>query len=119
MQNNQHKFSFLYTAARLQDVLETLDGVHTAASDKLVDMPNARAQAELVNWLREIAYIASETADEIENASNASQPTFRVVKGGANGDAGRSQDSDPASDERHLTVLAAADTPTPFKVAGR
>jgi hypothetical protein len=118
MQNNQHKLSLLYVAARLHDVLETLDEVHTAASNTKLDTLNARGQAELIAWLREIAYVATEAAAEIENASNTSQPTFRVIEGGANGD-DEQQDSDGVPYEPGLRVLVAEDTSTPFQVVGR
>lgn len=73
MQNKQHILTYLHTAARLDDVLATLDAVHTAASENRLDTLNTRGAAELAGWLREIAYIAEETANEIEREASTAE----------------------------------------------
>ena len=113
MQNNQHKLSFLYTAARLTDVLEMLDEVHTAVDENALDTLNARGKAEIVAWLREIAYVANETVQELEQTND--HPSFRVIKGGGNGDNDREVNSPLAVDEQPgFEVLVTEQTPLPF-----
>ncbi|MEL6272473.1 MAG: hypothetical protein AAFV33_10425 [Chloroflexota bacterium] len=120
MQNNQHKLSFFHTAARLQAMLETLDEVHTAASDNALDVPSGIGKAELIAMLREINYLAAEAANELEQGSE--QPRFRVIKGGRWGQSSsdRSRDDYPheAIERRGFDVLV-TDTPTPLTVMKR
>lgn len=112
MQNNQHTLSFLHTAARLTDVLETLDTVHNAASNNMLDTLNARGKSEIVSWLREIAYIANETIDELEQTSE--RPALRVIKGGLHGDCDDDRADNPHADgvEPKFSVLV-ANAPSP------
>jgi len=108
MQNNQHTLSFLHTAARLMDALGTLDEIHAAASHNTLDTFNERGRDELVGWLREIAYVANETAVEL-GSDQPQQSAFRVVKGGKCGD-DDSQPVDgphPAAERSPFEVLVA------------
>jgi hypothetical protein len=120
MQNNQHKLSFFLTAARLQDMLEALDDVHTSASENALEAPNGRGKAELIALLREISYLSAEAANELEQ--NGEQPTFRVIKGSRWGDALDSDDLDdyPLKDiERSGFKVLVANTPTPLTIMKR
>lgn len=117
MHNNQ-QVSFLHTAARLADVLETLDTVHTAASGSTLETLNGRGKAELIALLREIAYVAAETAHELEH--DQPQPRFRVIEGGAKGTAAPQDQADgPDSAAHHLfrVLVADADTSLPSYVS--
>ncbi|MEM6281369.1 MAG: hypothetical protein AAF787_04175 [Chloroflexota bacterium] len=120
MQNNQHKLTFFHTAARLQAMLETLDEVHTAASDNTLETPNSPGKAELVAMLREINYLAAEAANELEQ--DGEQPRFRVIKGGRWGQS--SDDSDRGDYPQRAIAqsgfdVLVADTPTPLTVMKR
>lgn len=120
MQNNQHKLSLLYTVARLADALETLDIVHSAASDNTLETLNARGKAELVARLQEIAYVANETIAELEQDSE--QMPFRVIKGGrCEGGNDPRSDRPYAEREPHLfevLVQPAASPSYPIQKAG-
>lgn len=83
MHDNQQQHSYLHTVARLADVLESLDDLHAAASANALEMVNGRNKAELMSYLREIAYVAAETMNEIHD--RPAQPTFRVIEGGKHG----------------------------------
>lgn len=115
MRNNQQQLSFFTTAARLTDMLETLDAIHTAASDNTLEAPNAVGRAELISWLREIAYVANEAAAELD-AQPADHPgaSFRVIEGrGSRGNGKRSADTpDGLRELDDFTVLVGADAPT-------
>jgi len=120
MQNNQHKLSFFLTAARLQDMLEALDDVHTSASENAVEMPNGHGKAELVALLREISYLAAETADELEQY--AEQPTFRVIEGGRQrewSDGDKPEDYPLEGVERPDFKVLVGNTPTPLTIMKR
>ncbi|MFZ4814590.1 MAG: hypothetical protein ACOYL5_08650 [Phototrophicaceae bacterium] len=73
MQNNPHTLSFLMAVARLTDMVELLDEMHTTASEGCLDVVNASGKAELIGWLKEIAFIASETAAELEQTPVAQE----------------------------------------------
>jgi len=90
MNENQHKLTFLHTAARLEDILAALDAVHTAASENQVELPNGRAADALAGWLREIAYVAEQAAIELEPAEThmPSHPLKEIDEGE---DGGRQQ----------------------------
>jgi hypothetical protein len=57
----------LYNTARLGDVLEALDELHSAASDGNVRAVTPLSNAELVSWLYEVIYTAQEAMTEIES----------------------------------------------------
>jgi hypothetical protein len=110
MHDNQQKLTFLYTAAMLNDVLETLDKLHSAASENSLETLNARGKAEILNLLHEVAYVANEAAAELEAVNQPSVPGFRVIQGGAFGNIDK--DVDVPEDERldkQFQVLVAID----------
>ena len=77
--NNQHTHNFLTTAAQLSDALHMLDETHTAVIDHQIDTVNRGGRAELIGMLREIAYLAAETADELDQQTD--EPALRLIKG--------------------------------------
>jgi hypothetical protein len=68
-----HNIKLLFNDARLAEILGLLDMLHDAVSDGDLDAMTTMSKAELVGWLREIAYTAQETAEEIE-ADEGNQP---------------------------------------------
>ena len=63
----QPNLQLLYNTARLGNVLEALDELHSAASDGNVRAVTPLSNAELMSWLYEIIYTAQETMIEIES----------------------------------------------------
>jgi hypothetical protein len=63
----QPNLQLLYNTARLGNVLEALDELHSAASDGNVRAVTPLSNAELMSWLYEIIYTAQETMVEIES----------------------------------------------------
>ena len=74
----QPNLQLLYNTARLSDVLEALDELHSAASDGNVRAVTPLSNAELISWLYEVIYTAQETMNEIEskNADTAVELTL-------------------------------------------
>jgi hypothetical protein len=74
----QPNLQLLYNTARLSDVLEALDELHSAASDGNVRAVTPLSNAELISWLYEVVYTAQETMNEIEskNADEAVELTL-------------------------------------------
>lgn len=68
-------------SARLGDLLETLDEIHTAASEHRLAAAATVSRAELVAWLYEVAYLVEETLEEVEAGSEAEfHPTAADVE---------------------------------------
>ena len=61
----QPNLQLLYNTARLGNLLEALDELHSAASDGNVRAVTTLSNAELTSWLYEIIYTAQETMIEI------------------------------------------------------
>lgn len=52
--------------ARLGDVMDTLDALHTAASEgRIADVVTA-SRRELIAWLYDVAFLVEETIEEVE-----------------------------------------------------
>ena len=63
----QPNLQLLYNTARLGDLFQALDELHSAASDGNVRAVTPLSNAELTSWLYEIIYTAQETMIEIES----------------------------------------------------
>jgi len=67
----------------LEDVLDYIDQLHSAASEGESDTLNQMSEAELMNYLQEIIYTAQETLAEIEatraHRSSKHQPVLRIL----------------------------------------
>jgi hypothetical protein len=61
----------LYTDARFEALWRALDRLHDAASEGRLDEITTLPTAEVVAWLREIAYTAQETIHEIDSDNRA------------------------------------------------
>jgi hypothetical protein len=75
----QLNLQLLYNDARLDSLLETLDEIHTAASDGNLPDVTTVGKAELVGWLYELMYTAQETIRELEQSSTDA-PGLTLVK---------------------------------------
>jgi hypothetical protein len=67
----QPNLQLLYNTARLSDLLDALDELHSAASDGNVRAVTPMTNAELKSWLYEVIYMAQETMHEIDDSKNA------------------------------------------------
>jgi hypothetical protein len=63
----QNELELLYNGDRLDEVLEILDDLHTAASENTLNTYTTMSRHELVAMLREVVYTAQEAIKEIEN----------------------------------------------------
>ena len=70
----------LITEARLVALFQTLDELHTAASEDRLNTLTTVSKVELVGWLYELVYTAQETIGEIEGRGGSEQPTLSLVK---------------------------------------
>ncbi len=70
----------------LDDVLETIDQLHTAISEGSSQQIAHLDEQDLVNTLRELIYTAQETVEEIElrrakrRKTRKQQPVLRIVR---------------------------------------
>jgi hypothetical protein len=65
--NHQPDFQIIYNDNRLASLFQSLDELHTAASEGNLDTITPLANAELMSWLQELIYTAEETLVEINN----------------------------------------------------
>lgn len=80
-QNHQPNLQVVYNDSRLASLFQSLDELHSAASDGHLPTVTPLTQAELVGWLQELIYTAQETLVEIDSESAASNaPHLRIVK---------------------------------------
>ena len=63
----QPNLQLLYNTARLSDLLDALDELHSAASDGNIRTVTPMSNAELKSWLTEVIYTAQEAMSEIES----------------------------------------------------
>lgn len=63
----------LFNPARLAGVLDALDALHTAASERRLHQVATVSRRELAAWLEEVAFLVEETLDEL-NAAPLSAP---------------------------------------------
>lgn len=80
-QIHQPNFQIIYNNTRLAGLFQSLDELHTAASEGRLRNVTALTDAELVGWLQELMYTAEETIVEIR-AQELQTPTpqLRLVK---------------------------------------
>lgn len=76
---NQPKHTTAEMASSLQDVLETLDELHTLASEGDALSATGMTRRELVSLLREMVFIAEETICELQAQPSAQTPILRLV----------------------------------------
>jgi hypothetical protein len=65
-----NEFELIYNGDRLDEVLEILDDLHTAASENTLNSYTTLSKHELVAMLREMIYTAEEAINEIESKQN-------------------------------------------------
>jgi DNA-binding response OmpR family regulator len=76
---NQPKPTEPKMASLLEDVLETLDELHTLASEGDAQTSTGMTRRELVSLLREMVFTAEETIRELQAQSSAQTPILRLV----------------------------------------
>jgi hypothetical protein len=76
----QPNIQLLYTEARLVALLQTLDELHSAASEDRLNTMTTVSKVELVGWLNELVYTAQETIAEIEGRGGSEKPALSLVK---------------------------------------
>lgn len=70
----------LYTDERLNEALDLIDTLHSAASDDSLGSITTQSKRELVGMLRELIYTAQETIAEIEKQGKASgKPILQLI----------------------------------------
>jgi len=80
-QTHQPNLQIVYNDNRLASLFQSLDELHTAASEGQLNSVTPLTNAELIGWLQELAYTAQETIKEIDHqAGPASASHLRLVK---------------------------------------
>lgn len=75
----QLNLQLLYNTARLGSLLDSLDEIHSAASDGRLSEITTISDAELVGWLYEVIYTAQETMAEIEAHHQQCEPELTLI----------------------------------------
>jgi hypothetical protein len=75
--NQQHKSQ---TEVCLNDLLEMLDELHSAASDGKGAEFAEMTHQELMSYLREVIFTAQETLKEVQNHKKKQSPILRLVE---------------------------------------
>jgi hypothetical protein len=65
------------TLEQLNDVLETLDELHSAAAEHEAEEATGLSRQELMSYLRDILYVTQETMKEVQRHQAA--PLLRVL----------------------------------------
>ena len=76
----QPNLQLLYNTARLSDLLEALDELHSAASDGNLRTVTPMSNAEMMGWLYEVIYTAQETMHEIESKNAETAVGLTLVR---------------------------------------
>lgn len=76
----QPNLQLLYNTARLSDLLDALDELHSAASDGNIRAVTPMSNAELKSWLTEVIYTAQETMQEIESKNAEAAAGLSLVR---------------------------------------
>jgi gluconate kinase len=80
-QIHQPNFQIIYNASRLAGLFQSLDELHTAASEGRLQHVTPLTDTELIGWLQELIYTAEETILEIqENPMEPAVPHLRLVQ---------------------------------------
>ncbi len=74
------QMNVLYNDNRLADMMETLDQLHTAASEGHLELTTTMNRRELVALLRDVIYTAQETIGEIEKDTIRPEVVLQLVK---------------------------------------
>jgi len=78
-QIQQPTLQLLYNEARLATLLQTLDELHSAASEERLNTMTTLNKIELLGWLHEFVYTAQETISEIEGGCSE-KPGLSLVQ---------------------------------------
>lgn len=70
----------LYNDARLADLFQALDTLHTAASEGRLNEISTLSTQELMGWLQEIAYTARETIGELQEDAGEQELHTQVYR---------------------------------------
>lgn len=77
----QTQIQLLPRTNRLDLAYQTMDELHSAASDGELDtFDGIQNRQELLNWLRDVIYMAQETIVEIEGDIEIDEPMLRIVE---------------------------------------
>ena len=77
MLQKQPELKVLYTDTLLADLYQTLDEIHTAASEDQIASLTPLSEGELIGWLQDLVYTAQETIAEIEQ--HRPNPVLRLI----------------------------------------
>ncbi len=79
-QIHQLDFQVTDTDMQLAAIFDTLDDLHSAASEGALHAVTGLSNRELIGWLHELMYTAQETISEIEQRKGSPNPVLRLVK---------------------------------------
>jgi hypothetical protein len=72
--------TLLYNEARLTQLSDALDALHSAAADGTLRTVSTVSNAELIAWLHEIIYVAQETIAEIREQQDEGAEGLHLVR---------------------------------------
>ena len=76
----QLNLQLLYNDARLGNLLDALDELHSVASEGRLSEITTITDAELKSWLYELIYTAQETMAEIERHHEQCEPELTLIR---------------------------------------
>ncbi|MBE2182273.1 MAG: hypothetical protein IAE89_02495 [Anaerolineae bacterium] len=77
--SSMHHLQLLFNDARMGSLMDTLDELHSAASEGRLQQVTTLTNAELIGWLYELVYTATETMAEIQRAEVRGDTTLHIV----------------------------------------
>jgi hypothetical protein len=81
-QTHQAQIHYLLNDARLTAAFETLEDLHSAASDNELHDVTTLSRHELLGWLKDLMFTVQETITEVERGAVPQRqiPPLRMVK---------------------------------------
>lgn len=77
--SSTHHLQMLFNDARMGNLMDTLDELHSAASEGRLQEVSTLTNAEMIGWLYELVYTATETMAEIQRSEVQGDTTLHIV----------------------------------------
>ncbi len=77
--SSTHHLQLLFNDARMGNLMDTLDELHSAASEGRLQQVTTLTNAEMIGWLYELVYTATETMAEIQRSEVRGDTMLHIV----------------------------------------
>ncbi len=77
--SSTHHLQLLFNDARMGNLMDTLDELHSAASEGRLQQVTTLTNAEMIGWLYELVYTATEAMAEIQRSEVRGDTTLHIV----------------------------------------